>query len=341
MKLTLRESHILAAAVAGATLVVVALAAPLASPALLVSVAAVFFVAALPLAASLAVAVRRKFPLRLSTLALIVFEGCVMVGLPQLYIHALRRSELREAELLLAQSRYGEASARLHEVGEIQSVALLKLARVGSANDNVDRIVRQLEQQVAAPLARGATDDERLARARALAMLGRTQQAFLVLDGSKSLTESPDACNLRGAMDESRGQWRAAHTWYKRAADSLRASAPSPERDANLAQSLIGIAYSARKLGHLKEAAAAWQELLRLAPTAETHFRLAQFYDDTQQTAAAADHARRAMALAPGQYAGHANQLLQKLSTSHFGCLLVPPPAGDIPSSEPTNRLLR
>ena len=92
-----------------------------------------------------------------------------------------------------------------------------------------------------------------------------------------------------------------------------------------MARAVTGVAFCERKRGHLREAEAAWQELLSLAPTAETqadaHFLLAQFYDDTQQTEKSQFHVQQAMKLDPEQYVEPGRQLLSKLVTSHFGCV--------------------
>jgi len=70
---------------------------------------------------------------------------------------------------------------------------------------------------------------------------------------------------------------------------------------------------------------------LTLAPDADSHFLLAQFYEDTQQTASARRHAQRAVALAPERYQERAEQLLNKLATFHFGCLTSNDPYPAVP----------
>ena len=132
-------------------------------------------------------------------------------------------------------------------------------------------------------------------------------------------TQPPPTCTLRSTRPASSGASRLA--WYNRATQTWQSAPPSPERTAGLAQALTGIAYSNRKLGRLPQAEAAYQELLSLAPTADSHFLLAQFYDDTQVTTKAAYHARQAMSLDPARFNHPAHQLLDRLSTSHFGCL--------------------
>ena len=66
-----------------------------------------------------------------------------------------------------------------------------------------------------------------------------------------------------------------------------------------------------------------YQEVFARAPTADSHFLLAQFYDDTQQTRKAREHARRAMTLAPQRYQQEGEKLIRKLTVFHFGCFHV------------------
>jgi tetratricopeptide (TPR) repeat protein len=86
---------------------------------------------------------------------------------------------------------------------------------------------------------------------------------------------------------------------------------------------MTGVAFSQRKLGHYAEAEATYQEVLSRATTADSHFLLAQFYDDTQQTRKAREHARRAMTLAPQRYQQEGEKLIRKLTVYHFGCFHV------------------
>jgi tetratricopeptide (TPR) repeat protein len=84
-----------------------------------------------------------------------------------------------------------------------------------------------------------------------------------------------------------------------------------------------GIAYAERKLGRYPQAEAAYQRLLELSPTADTHFLLAKFYEDTQRADLARQHARRAMRLAPERYEASGQELINSLAVRHFGCFSV------------------
>ena len=76
----------------------------------------------------------------------------------------------------------------------------------------------------------------------------------------------------------------------------------SPARAAGVLRATTGIAYCLRKLGRYAEAEVAYREVLALSPTADSHFLLAQFYEDAQQAGKAREHARRAIELAPDRY---------------------------------------
>ena len=85
----------------------------------------------------------------------------------------------------------------------------------------------------------------------------------------------------------------------------------------------MGTAFCFRKLGKIKEAETAWLKVLELSPGADSHFLLAQFFEDTQQTERAMSHAEKAMYLAPDRYRKDGNRMIDRMQTLHFGCLSV------------------
>ncbi|HVW01990.1 MAG TPA: hypothetical protein VHB77_16675, partial [Planctomycetaceae bacterium] len=102
-----------------------------------------------------------------------------------------------------------------------------------------------------------------------------------------------------------------------------KAGGAGSSTEAHRVRALGGIGYTERKLGHLREAEAAWLQALELRPTADLHFLVAQFYRDTQQAAAAHQHIVRAIELAPERYREEGHRLTEELMTSHFGCAAV------------------
>jgi tetratricopeptide (TPR) repeat protein len=349
MNLSLAKSHALAAVVAGLALAAAALATALGwnelpRPFIWLDVAVVYILAALPLAASFATAVLFQLPRCQTTFAILLVESVTLVFLPQLYIHARCTHDVNLAVQLSRDSRYGEARTLLHRVLVLRPKVRWNGSSVADAARNIDDIVRRLEQRVAPPLPENPTSDECIERAELLAILGRTADALAVLD-RQALADSPQVDNLRGIIHETRGQWAIARDSYARGRAALQSQPDSPARLPAIQESTRGIAFCERKLGHLHQADAAWQQLLALAPTAETHMLLAQFYEDTQQTAKAQFHAEQATQLAPANspIPRQARQLQNKLLTSHFGCLgiisdnwLRPPiplPSGEIGES--------
>lgn len=244
----------------------------------------------------------------------------ILAAAPLLYVEARCRSDAGRLASLIEQSRLGDAAALA------RGMLLLKpeqefderpLRRVAAG---LDSSVRQLEASVAVPLAKDATDEQRVERARELAMLGREDEALAVLDQLERPNASVEALNLRGTIHETREEWELAGASFARSRAVAAALPESPEQQAGLADAIRGDAYAKRRLGRNAEAEAAYLEMLAVAPTADTHFLLAQFYEDTQQSAEARRHARAAMALAPGRYDAAAETLIDRLMTVHFGC---------------------
>jgi hypothetical protein len=58
----------------------------------------------------------------------------------------------------------------------------------------------------------------------------------------------------------------------------------------------------------------------RRFPDRGAHFLAAQFYEDSQSSSLALQHAQQAMALDPVRYSESGRKLIDKLQTVHFGC---------------------
>lgn len=310
------KTHSVAAAVAGLALLVSAIAPGH-------DVALVIFVAALPLLASLAAIALQRGQWSADLLAVLIVEIAVVIFVPRLYLHARTQSDAARVVDLAEQSRIGESRKLVHQALALSPNATWRGQPLRLAAENLNRAVSQIEARVGVPLPRSALLAEHLGRARDLAMLGRTSEALRELDAVPEVDRLPDAMNLRGAIHETRGEWRAAGERYARAKEDWLTREESQERTAGLMKAITGIAFCERKLGRLREAEAAWQERLKLFPTAESHFLLAQFYEDTQQAPKARFHAQEAVRLDPKHHTQQGRQLMDKLVTSHFGCLGV------------------
>jgi hypothetical protein len=250
----------------------------------------------------------------------------IAILVPCTYVAARCRHDADRLAECLEQSRIGDAAAlargllALGAGGEVRGRPLPDVAAA------IERAARDLAASVADQLPEDATDDDRLERARRLAMLGRRGGALEVLRGTAA---SPEVECLAGTTHEDEGRWDEAVEAYHAAWQGWKARRPSRAREAGLLRAATGVGYCERKRGRYAEAEAAYRHALVIAPTADTHFLLAQFYEDTQQTGMAQLHARRAIQLDPARYRRRGERLLNKLAVYHFGCLAVSAPEGD------------
>lgn len=250
--------------------------------------------------------------------------GLVALLLPPItYADARCRHDLVRLAELLDQSRLGEARALAHGLAALDAGRTLNGRPVPEVVATLDRTVEGLEARVAAPLPAHLTTRYRLNRARDLAVLGRTGEALDVLRPVDDPGAAPEVEGLRGTIHETRGEWEPGAAAFRAARAAWERRPPSPERSAGVVRAVTGTAYCLRKAGCYTEAEAAYREVLTLAPTADSHFLLAQFYEDAQQSASAREHARRAIELAPDRYRTAGERLIEKMAVSQFGCFGV------------------
>ncbi len=242
---------------------------------------------------------------------------------PTTYVGARCRHDVARLGEFIEQSRFGEAQMIVRGLLVLDARRTLHGQPLSEVAEKIEQIVEQLESQVAIPLRAYPTTGERVARARALAMLGRTDEALEVLKPVNDPQWTPDVESLRGTIYETRGDWNEGLTAYRAAKAAWESRPTSQVRVAGILRATTGIAYCLRKRGQYAQAESAYQEVLALAPTADTHFLLAQFYQDTQQAEKARVHARRAMELAPERYQPEGEKLIKKMMISEFGCLSV------------------
>ncbi len=245
----------------------------------------------------------------------------ILAVIPAVYVDARVRHDLKLLTELLEQTRLGEASELVRGIAALQPSTDWQGRPIAALRRDLDQTVADLRSRVAVALPDSAGPLARVDRARDLAILGDTDAALQVLSDRRiAAIEDPEVLNLLGTIHETRSEWTAAGDLYRRA---RRASEGLPASEAGLAtllQAQRGIAYAERKAGRTPEAEAAYRELLALSPTADTHFLLAQFYEDAQQSDLAHQHVRQAMSLDPRRYGKPGRELIDKLQTVHFGC---------------------
>jgi tetratricopeptide (TPR) repeat protein len=252
--------------------------------------------------------------------AIALLDLAIMIGLPWVYLAARSNHDSGQLAELLEQSRIGEAHELAGRMLALDPQQPFQGQPLKKLSANLDRAVREMESRVTAPLPPSAGDEAHLARARDLAILGRTAAALATLDQAASLADSPDGLLLRGTIYQTRQEWLPSADAFRRAAKVIESLPLSPERTVGLITAASGVAFAERKLGHNAAAETAYEQVLKLDPSADTHYLLAQFYEGTQQAAKAQHHARQAMSLAPDRFQQPGQRLIDKLVTHHFGC---------------------
>jgi tetratricopeptide (TPR) repeat protein len=256
----------------------------------------------------------------------ILRAACCLIMLalvPRVYLDARGRHDAEQYFSLRQQSRLGEASSLLRRILFLDPAIRKDGHFLRREQSELDREIDSLNRQVSTELSTTASFDQRLQRSRLLAMLGHTSDAInLLLEKSESI-QSVEACSLLGTMHENRHDWNSAIRFYGIAETLLRSSPAETADSAEAYQVAMGSAYCYRRLGRLSEARACYLRLLEIDPNADTHFLLAQFFEDIQETSSARHHALEAARLDPSRYRERGNQLTRKMRALHFRCLSV------------------
>jgi tetratricopeptide (TPR) repeat protein len=256
----------------------------------------------------------------------ILRAACCLIMLalvPRVYLDARGRHDAEQYVSLRQQSRLGEASSLLRRMLILDPTIRKDGHFLRREQSELDREIDSLNRQVSTELSTTASFDQRLQRARLLAMLGHTNDAIdILLEKSESI-QSVEACSLLGTMHENRHDWKSAIRFYGMAETLLKSTPGDISASAEAHQVAMGSAYCYRRLGRLSEARACYLRLLEIDPNADTHFLLAQFFEDIQETSSAQHHALEAARLDPNRYRKSGHQLIRKMRALHFRCLSV------------------
>lgn len=252
-----------------------------------------------------------------------VLGTAALVIPPATFVDARRRHDLARLGEFVDQSRVGEARVLAGGLAALDPEQEWRGRPVSEVAADLDLAAGDLKRRVSTPLRETATTRDRIDRGTALAMLGRTGEALDALRPVDDPRAAAVVWNLRGTIHEAHGAWDEGLAAYRAGRAAWEARPAGPARDAGVLRSATGAAYCLRKAGRYAEAGDAYREVLTLAPTADSHFLLARFYDDAQQAGPAREHARRAMELAPDQYGEAGGRLVARLAVYQFGCLGV------------------
>ena len=242
------------------------------------------------------------------------------VLIPSTYVSARCRHDAGQVMELLEQSRFGEATHLLDRILGLNFNYQHNGEPVRRMLAELKATVELLTSRVEGQLSTMATVDEHIERARELAMLGQLEQASATLRATGVSESNPDVCGLLAIISENQNQWDTALDLYLNCQNLWQAMPQEARRSEGIYTSTRGIAFCCRKLGKIEQAEDEWLKLLALSPTADTHFLLAQFYEDVQQTTKADEHATKAAELAPSRYRDKSEALVKKMRQLHFGC---------------------
>jgi len=180
----------------------------------------------------------------------------------------------------------------------------------------------QILSQQARLLSADRSLEGRIESGRILAILGERDAAIECLTAAiEQQPRSAQTWQILGAVYEHQEEWSDALQAYQTAAELWPHNTTLDEDMSGQIAAWKGIAFVQRKQGRLREADAAYQQFIAIAPTAANHFLLAQFYESAERSATAIAHARQAATLDPTNYDAPAADLIRKVSQGGFGCL--------------------
>jgi len=194
--------------------------------------------------------------------------------------------------------------------------------------------VRSLDREIENEVARIRSTLERLSPEEAQSNPGIVASLYLQLDDFagavktirphlEAAAPSPFAWDTYGLILQRQERWIESEQAYRKAYELWTAEVPDQQNDQGLASALRGIAYAQNRRGQVRRAEETYLELLRMDASAETHFLLAQFYEEEQQTEEAFHHATRAMTLAPSRFREAGQTLINQLQSTHMGCFQI------------------
>ncbi|QDU40330.1 Tetratricopeptide repeat protein [Maioricimonas rarisocia] len=129
----------------------------------------------------------------------------------------------------------------------------------------------------------------------------------------------PLALDTLGLISQREEKWDESLRWYSKALEAWSAQ-PDRRNGAGRASALKGMALAQYQTGQLREAAASYESLVELQPTAANHLLAARFYKENDQTSRARQHAEAARELDPVASGPVAERLIRSLEQSRFGC---------------------
>ncbi|MFG0261497.1 MAG: hypothetical protein ACF788_03825 [Novipirellula sp. JB048] len=253
-----------------------------------------------------------------------LMAAALLFLIPAAYADAVAEGIRLELEQSLDSRRFALANRQVARYAQLKSSGQVQGKSIQRVRRELDEIVLALTREAERPLPADASLSELGRRITVLMHLDRNRQA---LQWIEPLTHGPRfhpvSLDYKALCYQRLGQLPESMQAYQ---DCLAYWKTQPEGDARrsgLASAFKGIGFAARRLNQRRLEETAYRELVAVAPTAESHFLLAQCYREHQKTRLAAAHAAKAIELDPG-FAAQSQTMLSSMSTDHFGCLQVP-----------------
>ncbi|MCA9116035.1 MAG: tetratricopeptide repeat protein [Planctomycetaceae bacterium] len=267
------------------------------------------------------IAVVRESPWPAGSVMTCLVAITVALVLPGAYTFQRTEKGLARLKELLPQQRMATADRLSREILAIRPDARIQELSLQEVSRQIGEFLRSVHTELARPVPPSSSPADRLYRASLLAVSGASRAA---IDEAIRLTSVPeveaDACLMLGTLYEEQEDWNESGRWYFRARDLLE---DRSDQQPQLVRAWQGIAFARRKAGDYSAAEESYRQALSLSPTADIHFLLAQFYEDTQRPDEAWAHAQTAMRLDPQQFTEPGQVLRDKLMMHHVGCLSI------------------
>ncbi len=242
--------------------------------------------------------------------------------LPHAYAHLAAQSQLETMEEALQDQRFLRARRSATVLLCCQPTKTVLQQPVAAVASELDARIQVLENLAKQPLPQAADTAAIGQRVVALMQLDRNEAA---LDLIRPLTKHPEAApvvlDYCGLCCQRLQLWEDSGAWYEQSLQFWQQQPASQQRASALTSAWKGIAFAERRLDQSANAEKTYLTALETVPSAELHFLLAMHYEDQQRTSSAAQHVRQAMAMDPATYRRRGQELLDRMSHSHIGCL--------------------
>lgn len=243
---------------------------------------------------------------------------------PAVYADAIAdgiRSNLRQSlqnERLALAHRQTQQLRQLKPQWSVHGISVIRVEQELAAR------VADLTHQAAVPLADHASPLEIGRRVTVLVQLERNREALRLVE---PLTQGkhmhPIALDYLALCYQRLEMAQESVTAYQNAVDYWNKQSDSGAKTKGLVSAYKGIGYGARRLQDRALEEQAYRRLVQIAPSAESHFLLAQCYREHQKSKLAAEHATIAVEF-DSTFGEEAEAMLSTLETDHFGCLQIP-----------------